>query len=143
MGETNTVIAVMMRDINTEFSEVMYSGFYDAAREAGIDLVYLLGPQTPGEDGDPSAEEDVDDYYVSQLDAVYDYVGILKPDAVILVSGSLRRSLIMPDINALVERYKEIPTLVLETIPGKPSIPCDSFPTTPAVKWAMPLLKRL
>ena len=29
MGEKRTVIAVMMRDINTDFSEVMYSGFYD------------------------------------------------------------------------------------------------------------------
>ncbi len=130
MGEKRTVIAVMMRDINTEFSEVMYSGFYDGARQAGVDLVYLLGPQTPGEDSDTALYEDVDDYYVNQLDAVYDYVGILKPDAMILVSGSLRRSLILPDINALVERFKEIPTLVLETIPGKPSIPyqvADSY----------------
>lgn len=130
MSDKNTTIAVMMRDINSEFSEVMYSGFYDAAREAGVNLVYLLGPQSPGEDGDPSAEADVDEYYVNQLDAVYDYADILKPDALVLVSGSLRRSLIMPDINALVERYKSIPTLVLETIPGKPSIPyqiADSY----------------
>ena len=108
----------------------MYSGFYDAAREAGVNLVYLLGPQSPGEDGDPSLEEDVDDYYINQLDAVYDYAGILKPDALILVSTSVRHSLIMPDINALVERYKDIPTLVLENIPGKPSIPyqvADSY----------------
>ena len=48
MSDKNTVIAVMMSDINTEFSEVMYSGFYDGARQAGVDLVYLLGPQTPG-----------------------------------------------------------------------------------------------
>ena len=123
MGDKRTVIAVMMRDINSEFAEVMYSGFYDGARQAGVELVYLLGPQTPGEDSDVSLEEDVDDYYLNQLDAVYDYAGILKPDAMILVSGSLRRSLILPDINALVERFKEIPTLVLETIPGKPSIP--------------------
>lgn len=122
MSDVTTTIAVMMRDISTEFSEVMYSGFYDAAREAGVDLVYLLGPQSPGEDGDPAAEEDVDGYYVNQLDAVYDYAGILKPDALILVSGSLRRSLILPDINALVERYKDIPTLVLEAVPAKPSI---------------------
>ncbi len=130
MGDKRTVIAVMMRDINSEFAEVMYSGFYDGARQAGVELVYLLGPQTPGEDSDASLEEDVDDYYLNQLDAVYDYAGILKPDAMILVSGSLRRSLILPDINALVERFKEIPTLVLETIPGKPSIPyqvADSY----------------
>lgn len=122
MSEITTTIAVMMRDINTEFSEVMYSGFYDAAREAGVNLVYLLGPQSPGEDSDPALEEDVDDYYISQLDAVYDYAQILKPDALVLVSGSIRRSLIMPDVNALVERYKNLPTLVLEAIPGKPSV---------------------
>ena len=33
MGETNTTIAVMMRDINSDFSEVMYSGLVDAAKE--------------------------------------------------------------------------------------------------------------
>ena len=41
---------------------LMYSGFYDGARQAGVDLVYLLGPQTPGEDSDTALYDDVDDY---------------------------------------------------------------------------------
>ena len=114
-------IAVMMRSIHSEFSEVMYSGFYDAAEDEGVDLVYLLGAQSPREDMD-FTDDDMDREYVDQLDSVYDYAGLLKPDALILVSGALRKSSILPDINALVERFKNIPLLVLEAIPGSPSI---------------------
>lgn len=121
MDNRKTTVAVMMRDINSDFSEVMYSGLYDSAREEDVNLVYLLGPQSAGEDM-LIEDDDIDDEYVDQLDSVYDYIGILKPDVLILVSGSLRRSRVLPDINALVERYKGVPMLVLETTPVKPSI---------------------
>ena len=121
MDVKKTTVAVMMRDINSDFSEAMYSGLYDAAREEDVNLVYLLGPQSPGEDR-IIEDNDMDNEYVDQLDSVYDYVNILKPDVLIIVSGSLKRSRILPDINALVERYKEVPMLVLETRPVKPSI---------------------
>ncbi|MCR4807264.1 MAG: substrate-binding domain-containing protein [Lachnospiraceae bacterium] len=121
MDKRKTTIAVMMRDVGTDFTEVMYSGMYDAAREEDINIVYLLGPQSAGEDR-VFEDDDIDDEYVDQLDSVYDYVGILKPDALVIVSGSVKRSRVLPDINALVERYKSVPMLVLETTPVKPSI---------------------
>ncbi len=121
MGKKKLTIAIMMRSIHSEFSEVMYSGFYDAAEEEGVDIVYLLGAQSPGVDMD-FTDDDMDREYVDQLDSVYDYADLLKPDVLILVSGSLRKSDILPDINALVERYKNIPLLVLEAVPAKPSV---------------------
>ena len=121
MDKKKLTIAVMMRSIHSEFAEVMFSGFYDAADEEGVDIVYLLGAQSPGEDMG-FADDDMDGEYVDQLDSVYDYASLLKPDALILVSGALRKSTILPDVNALVERYKDIPLLVLEAIPGKPSV---------------------
>ncbi len=121
MENKKTTVAVMMRDVNSDFSEVMYSGLYDAAIEEDVNLVFLLGPQSPGEEK-IIEETEIDDEYVDQLDSVYDYVGILKPDVLIIVSGSLKRSRVLPDINALVERYKGVPMLVLETMPVKPSI---------------------
>ena len=114
-------IAVMMRDINSEFSEAMYDGFYAAADEEDINLVYLLGPQFP-RNVDDAVRDSIDVDYNYQLDAVFDYVHVLKPDALILVSGSITKSMVLPDINALIERYKEIPCLVLEDIPAHPSI---------------------
>ncbi|MBR6485114.1 MAG: GGDEF domain-containing protein [Lachnospiraceae bacterium] len=121
MDDKSMTIAVMMRDVNTDFSEAMYSGMYDTAKEENINLVYLLGPQAPGEETYYTGD-DIDSEYVDQLDSVFDYAELIKPDALIIVSGSMRRSRILPDINALTERYKDIPMLVLETIPGKPSI---------------------
>ncbi len=110
-----------MRDINSDFSQAMYNGMYDAAGEENINLVYLMGPQSPGEDLYYTGDE-IYGEYVDQLDSVYDFAALLKPDALIIVSGSLKRSRVLPDINALTERYKDIPMLVLETIPGKPSV---------------------
>ena len=121
MDKKKTTVAVMMRDVGSDFSEVMYSGLVDAAKEENVNIVFLLGPQSPGEDK-VIEDDEIDDEYVDQLDSVYDYVGILKPDVLIIVSGSLKKSRILPDINALVERYKGIPMLVLETRPVKPSI---------------------
>ncbi len=121
MDEKSMTIAVMMRDVNSDFLEAMYSGMYDTAKEENINLVYLLGPQTPGEEMYYTGD-DIDSEYVDQLDSVFDYAELIKPDALVIVSGSMRRSRILPDINALTERYKDIPMLVLETIPGKPSI---------------------
>ena len=121
MENKKTTVAVMMRDVNTDFSEVMYSGLYDAAAEENVNLVFLLGPQSPGEEK-VIEDGEIDDEYADQLDSVYDYVSILKPDVLIIVSGSLKKSRILPDINALVERYKSFPMLVLETMPVKPSI---------------------
>lgn len=121
MDNKKTTVAVMMRDVGSDFSEVMYSGLYDAAKEENVNIVFFLGPQSPGEEKVIEDDEIVDEY-VDQLDSVYDYVGILKPDVLIIVSGSLKKSRVLPDINALVERYKGIPMLVLETRPVKPSI---------------------
>ena len=121
MEKKKITIAVMMRDVYTEISEAMYSGFCDEAYKSGINLVLLLGPQSTGED--MQFEDDgIDREYVDQLDGVYDFVNILKPDALIIADSSLKRSMVLPDINALVERYRDIPMLVLDTIPGKPSI---------------------
>ncbi len=113
-------IAVMMRDINSDFSEAMYDGFYFAAEETEINLVYLLGPQFPRNVENVIDSIDVD--YNYQLDAVFDYVHVLKPDALILVCGSINKSMVLPDVNALIERYKGIPSLVLEDIPAHPSV---------------------
>ena len=121
MENKKTTVAVMMRDVGSDFSEAMYSGLYDEAMDNDVNIVFLLGPQSPGEDK-LIEDADIDDEYVDQLDSVYDYVGILKPDVLIIVSGSVKRSRVLPDINALVERYKGVPMLVLETTPVKPSI---------------------
>ena len=121
MDNKKTTVAVMLRDVGSDFSEVMYSGLADAAKEEDVNTVFLLGPQSPGEDK-VIEDDDIDDEYVDQLDSVYDYVGILKPDVLIIVSGSLKKSRVLPDINALVERYRGVPMLVLETRPVKPSI---------------------
>ena len=121
MQDKKPTIAVMMRDVNSDFSEAMYSGMSDEAKEENVNLVFLLGPQSSGDEVYYSGD-DIDNEYVDQLDSVFDYAGLLKPDALILVSGSLRRSRVLPDINALTERYRDIPLMVLETIPGKPSI---------------------
>ncbi|MCR5355912.1 MAG: GGDEF domain-containing protein [Lachnospiraceae bacterium] len=121
MDDKRMTIAVMMRDVNSDFSEAMYSGMYDTAREENINLVYLLGPQSPGEEMYYTGD-DIDSEYVDQLDSVFDYAELIKPDSLIIVSGSMKRSRILPDINALTERYRDIPMLVLETVPGKPSI---------------------
>ena len=71
MKKKKLTIAVMMRSIHNEFSDVMYSGFYDAAEEEEVDIVFLLGAQSPGEDMD-FTDDDMDREYVDQLDSVYD-----------------------------------------------------------------------
>ena len=121
VDDKRLTIAVMMRDINTEFSEAMYDGFYMSAKEANVNLVFLLGPQFPL-DVEEVVRDSVDVDFNYQLDSVFDYVHILKPDALLIVSGSVGKSIVLPDVNALVERYKEIPCIVLEDIPAHPSV---------------------
>ena len=109
-------IAIMLGDTQSDYSEDLLRGFYTCAKEEDINILFLMGPQTPLYCKDILSCS-IDGDYNYQFDTIYDYVHFTKPDALIITYGSLSIFNNDNDKERFLKQYENIPYLVLEDTP--------------------------
>lgn len=110
-------IAIMLGDTQSDYSEDLLRGFFTCAREEDVNILFLMGPQTPQYCKDILSCS-IDGDYNYQFDTIYNYVHFVRPDALIITYGSL--SIFnnhATDKGHFLEHFKNIPYLLLEDMP--------------------------
>ena len=110
-------IAIMLGDTQSDYSEDLLRGFFTCAREEDVNILFLMGPQTPQYCKDILSCS-IDGDYNYQFDTIYNYVHFVQPDALIITYGSL--SIFnnhATDKGHFLEHFKNITYLLLEDMP--------------------------
>lgn len=115
-------IAIMHANTQSEYSEELISGFFTCAKEEDINLIFLMGPQMPQYCAEILSGSFSWDYDY-QFHTVYDYEYFVKPDALIVAYGSLAAFESIPDRKEFLERYQEIPNLLVGDIERELAVP--------------------
>lgn len=122
MNHTIPTIAIMLGDVQSDYSSELLSGFYTCAKEEHVNIVFLMGPQMPQSCNDILTDNFHGDYNY-QFDTVYDYANFVKPDALIITYGSLSISQHHHDKAKFIAQYANIPTLIIEDVSDNPNVP--------------------
>lgn len=115
-------IAIMLGDTQSDYSEDLLRGFYSCAKAENVNIVFLMGPQTPQYCTDILSCS-VNGNYNYQFDTIYDYVHFTKPDALIIIYGSLSIFSSHDEQANFLAQYADIPYLLLEDIPEHSNAP--------------------
>lgn len=121
--EKRPTIAIMAGNTVSEYSAELMAGFRTCAKEEDVNLIFLMGPHMPKYCKDILAGSFAWDYDY-QFHSVYDYVGFVKPDAVIIAYGSLSSFKDVPDADEFVRRFQGIPCLLLGDTVDDSQVPC-------------------
>lgn len=106
-------IAIMVGDIQSDYSEELLCGFFACAKEENVNIVFLMGPQIPQYCTDILALN-LDGNYNYQFDTIYDYVSFVNADALIIIYGSVSSFCNVENKSEFLKRYANIPYLILE-----------------------------
>lgn len=116
MGEVTQkryTIAVMTGDTQSDYSEELMRGFYTSAREEGVNIVLLMGPQMPTYCTD-IVTSSITGNYRYQFNSIYQYAHFIKPDAIIVTYGSLSAFYSEQSKKSFLDQFSDIPYLVIE-----------------------------
>ncbi len=116
MGEAKEkqyTIAVMTGDTQSDYSEELMRGFYTGAREEGVNIVLLMGPQMPTYCTD-IVTSSLTGNYRYQFNSIYQYAHFIKPDAMIITYGSLAAFNAEQGKRNFLAQFSDIPYLVIE-----------------------------
>ncbi len=116
MGQANEkqyTIAVMTGDTQSDYSEELMRGFYTSAREEGVNIVLLMGPQMPSYCTDIMTSSLTGNNRY-QFNSIYQYAHFIKPDAMVITYGSLSAFNSGQDKQTFLEQFSDIPYLVVE-----------------------------
>lgn len=122
MKNKHHTIAIMLGDTQSDYSEDLLRGFYKCATEENVNIVFLMGPQTPQYCKDILSCSMEGDYNY-QFDTIYHYAHLVKPDALIIAYGSLSIFNNQTNKEAFLEQFSDIPYLLLEDIPEHCEVP--------------------
>lgn len=106
-------IAIMTGDTQSEYSEELMRGFYTAAKEEGVNLVVLMGPQIPLYCTDIVTGSNTGNHRY-QFDSVYQYTHFVKPDAVIIMCGSLTVFSSAEERQSFLRNFSGIPCVSIQ-----------------------------
>ncbi len=106
-------IAVMTGDTQSEYSEDMLRGFFVSAKEEGVNVVLLMGPQIPTYCTD-IVTNSITGNYRYQFDSIYQYTHLIKPDAAVITYGSIAAFNTRVDKQKFLKRFADIPCLMIE-----------------------------
>lgn len=106
-------VAVMVGDTQSEYSVEMMRGFSIAAKEEGVNLVSLMGPQVPTYCTD-IITSNVTGNYRYQFNSVYRYAHLIKPDALVISVGTLFAFSQEESKKEFVEHFSDIPCIIME-----------------------------
>lgn len=116
-------IAIMTGDTQTDYSEEVMRGFYAGAREEGVTIILLMGPQIPSYCTD-IVTSSITGNYRYQFHSIYQYAHFMKPDAVILMYGSLSAFYFEQSKRELLGELADIPCFMMEDESGDENVPC-------------------
>lgn len=115
-------IAILMGDNYTEYANELIKGFYTCAKRESVNLVFLMRSSIPRDTNAILTGMTGEDFQV-HFSSIYDYVPLLKPDALILAYGSLSIFSDTPAKEALFKYFGDIPCLLLKDISDDSGIP--------------------
>lgn len=105
-------IAIMLGDMESDYSGVLLRGFYTCAQKEDVNIVFLMGPRIPQYCTDVFAADSEEDYSY-QFDTVYAYAHFTKPDAMIISYAALSYYRTREEKEAFLNQYAGIPYLLI------------------------------
>lgn len=115
-------IAILMGDNYTEYANELIKGFYVCAQREKVNLIFLMRSSLPRDTNAVLSDMTGEDFQV-HFSSIYDYVPLVKPDALILAYGSLSIFSDPPKKEELLDFYRNIPCLLLKDVSDNPDIP--------------------
>lgn len=115
-------IAVMTGDTQSDYSEELMRGFYTSAREEGVNIILLMGPQMPTYCTD-IVTSSITGNYRYQFNSIYQYTHFMKPDAAVITYGSLSAFYSEQSKQNFLAQFSDIPYLVIEDTSGDENVP--------------------
>ncbi len=116
-------IAVLIGDNYTEYTNELIKGFYTCAQRENVNLIFLLRSSIPSETNAVLSDMTGEDFQV-HFSSIYDYTSLVKPDAFIVIYGSLSIFPDTPAKEALCKQFGNIPWLLLKDVSDDAKIPC-------------------
>ncbi len=105
-------IAIMLGDMQSDYSGELLRGFYTCAQKEDVNIVYLMGPRIPQYCLDVFATDSEEDYSY-QFDTAYAYAHFTKPDAMIISYAALSYYRTREEKEAFLNQYVDIPYLLI------------------------------
>jgi len=126
--EKGKTICVMIGDVSYDFTNELMDGMNEAARNEGVQLIYMTGKQKHADPFDPDKEHQS----VTLYNSIYDYVGLVGADAFIISCGSLSGFLSDEDYAQFFKRFEGTAYVMLHEelkVPGpkRTSITIDNY----------------
>ncbi len=115
-------IAIMLGDMQSDYSGELLQGFYTCAQKEDVNIVFLMGPQIPQYCRDVFSGETEGDYNY-QFDTVYSYAHFTRPDAMIITYAALACFNDKSKKKEFLDKYADIPYLLMGEMPEDFSIP--------------------
>lgn len=111
--KTQYTIAVMVGDTQSDYSEELLRGFYAGARDEGVNIVLLMGPQMPTYCTD-IVTSSITGNYRYQFNSIYQYTHFMKPDAAIISYGTLSAFNSEQSKQSFLDQFSDIPYVIIE-----------------------------
>lgn len=113
-GKKRYNIGVLIGNAHSNHPKELIYGIHQAAGEEDIDVIFFLGTQSCYfyEDMMGNSKENQD--YDYQFNIIYDYAGLGDVDALIISYGSLNIFLDVMDKSYFLNRFQDIPYIMLE-----------------------------
>ncbi|MBQ8040715.1 MAG: hypothetical protein IJ274_12775, partial [Lachnospiraceae bacterium] len=118
MTKKYPTVAVLMGDRN---NHELIKGFYYCAKRENVNLVFLIRSSIPKDTNDILSDMTGEDFQV-HFSSIYDYASLVKPDVLILAYGTLSSFADAPEMDKLLEFYKDIPCILLKDSSNNPDI---------------------
>lgn len=113
MKNKRLTIGVMIGNANSPHAKMLMKGIYDVAKKMDVNVIFFLGVHMTSHFREYLGEG-TDKRYDYQYNIVYDYARLADVDGIIISYGSL--SIFLEDNEPLhfLERFREIPYVILE-----------------------------
>lgn len=115
-------IAIMVGDTQSDYSEELMRGFYTSAREEGVNIVLLMGPQMPTYCTD-IVTSSITGNYRYQFNSIYQYTHFMKPDAAVIAYGTLSAFNFAQTKKSFMDQFSNIPYIVIEDTSADENVP--------------------
>lgn len=118
MTKKYPTVAVLMGDRN---NHELIRGFYYCVKREKVNLIFLIRSSIPKDTNNVLSDMTGDDFQV-HFSSIYDYASLVKPDVLILAYGTLSSFSDAPDMEKLLDFYKDIPCILVKDISSNPDI---------------------
>ncbi len=115
-------IAILTGNNASEYLTELMAGFRACAKEEDVNLVFLMGPHIPGHCRE-MLNSSFSWNYEYQFHYIYEYVQMMRPDAIIIEYGSMCHYKHIPPVEVIVDRCRPIPTLLMTDKVSDPDVP--------------------